>query len=42
MTYLVKNEWSWNNHANMLWFESPAGVGFSPAGDKNNTVTGDD
>ena len=41
MTYLEKNDWAWNNHANMLWFESPAGVGFSPVGSANNSNTND-
>jgi carboxypeptidase C (cathepsin A) len=39
--YLVKNEQSWNNYANMLWFESPPGVGFSSFGDKQNAYTDD-
>jgi carboxypeptidase C (cathepsin A) len=28
-----QNEWSWNNRANMLYIESPAGVGYSYCGD---------
>lgn len=28
-TTFHKNEWSWNKKANMLYIESPAGVGYS-------------
>jgi carboxypeptidase C (cathepsin A) len=35
-TDLVVNKYGWNNVSNMLWIESPPGVGFSIAGDPTN------
>jgi cathepsin A (carboxypeptidase C) len=41
-TYLVKNEYSWNKFANMLWFESPPGVGFSKTGSNPKNIYAND
>jgi len=35
------NEYAWNNASNMLYFESPAGVGYSILGDPSNKNTND-
>jgi carboxypeptidase C (cathepsin A) len=34
-TNFTFNDWSWNNNANMIYIEAPAGVGYSICGDPN-------
>jgi len=38
---LEANVYSWNQEANMIWLESPAGVGFSYSNNTNDYTTGD-
>ncbi|CAG9327620.1 unnamed protein product [Blepharisma stoltei] len=40
-TKMFQNPYSWNLNASMLYFEAPAGVGFSPMGSLANNVTSD-
>lgn len=39
---LLSVGWAWNNLANMLFVESPAGVGFSTSNNANDYTVGDD
>ena len=39
--FLVSNPETWNKRANVLWIESPAGVGWSQAGTKEDLETND-
>ena len=41
-TEFVKNEWSWNTAANVLYIESPAGVGYSYCGNTADCTFNDD
>lgn len=38
---LISNDYSWNLNASLLYFEAPAGVGFSTLGDPSNINTND-
>jgi len=35
------NKYAWNTISNMVYIESPVGVGFSYSDDKNDLTTGD-
>jgi carboxypeptidase C (cathepsin A) len=39
--YIKTNPYPWNTRANVLWIESPAGVGYSIAGTKQDLSTND-
>ena len=39
--FLIENAYTWNTRANVLWIESPAGVGWSVAGTDADLDTND-
>ena len=41
-TKFQKNDWSWNKEANMLYIESPAGVGYSYCDSPRYCQSGDE
>jgi carboxypeptidase C (cathepsin A) len=41
-TQFTKNDWSWNKEANMLYIESPAGVGYSYCDSSKYCASGDE
>lgn len=41
-TTFIRNDYSWNNEANVFYIESPAGVGFSICGDATECVFDDE
>ncbi|KAA8542059.1 hypothetical protein F0562_023211 [Nyssa sinensis] len=40
--FLIRNEYSWNKEANMLYLETPIGVGFSYSSDSSSVTVNDE